>query len=92
MTSKQLKQGDRFAEKEKQSASCKANHSEKDMKLTAILYCGGFAMSTTFTNEEKTVEAGPNGKPKSVKVTKKHVPPDAQLAADILLLMRCGRW
>lgn len=42
--------------------------------------------------EEKTVEAGPNGKPKSVKVTKKHVPPDAQLAADILLLMRCGRW
>ena len=42
--------------------------------------------------EEKTVEAGPNGKPKSVKVTKKHVPPDAQLAADILLLMWCGRW
>lgn len=42
--------------------------------------------------EEKTIEAGPNGKPKSVKVTKKHVPPDTKLAADILLLMRCGKW
>ena len=42
--------------------------------------------------EEKTVEVGANGKPKVVKITKKHVPPDTKLAADILLLMRCGKW
>lgn len=62
------------------------SHDEKIIKSAML------KLATGYDIEERVVEADKEGKPKKVKVIKKHVPPDKELAQQILYMMKNDKW